>query len=97
MLECKSQNGNIVIVCRNFPANTGLHGAFTINSFKTHYQSELLGHFSVCLPPQCWRNNIEREKGSTKRKKMRLVEVSQLFLSGSVGTVIKHVVSKDHF
>ena len=20
-----------------------------------HYQSELLGHFPVCLPPQCWR------------------------------------------
>ena len=22
---------------------------------KLHYQSKLLGHFPVCLPPQCWR------------------------------------------
>ena len=74
------------------------HLYITVGSEHCFYlqsQSKLLGHFCVSLSPQCWCtrfgdwtaiNNFERDKESTRRKKQeRLVKVSQLFLSESVG------------
>ena len=51
MLECKNQHGNIVTLRRNFPANTGLHEAYTINSFLKTLPVEIVGTLSCLLAP----------------------------------------------
>ena len=66
---------------------------------KLQSQSKWLEHFGVSLSPQCWCtrfgdrtaiNNFERDEGSTRREKQRLVKVSQLFLCETVGSCDKH-------
>ena len=67
-------------------------------TFLTYLQSQskLLAHFAVFLPSQCWCarfgeltaiNNIGRTRRQTRSKKQHWVEVSQLFLSETVGIV----------
>ena len=50
----QKQQGNIVTVCGNFPANTGFHRAHIINSFLNTVQDKLVGTHSVSLSSQCW-------------------------------------------
>ena len=91
MLECKNQNGNIVTVCRNYPANTGLHGAYTINSFLKTLPVEIVGTLSCLLAPlnvgvqdmvtKLRLTALRGRRGAREGKKQRLVQVSQLLLS----------------
>jgi len=80
----QKQQGNIVMVCGNFPANTGFHRAHIINSFLNTVPDKLVGTHSVSLPSQCTLT-LRGRRGAQEWKKQRSVEVSQLFLTGTVG------------
>ena len=67
-------------------------------TFLTHLQSQskFLAQFAVFLPSQCWCarfgeltaiNNIGRTMRRARSKKQHQVEVSQLFLSETVGII----------
>ena len=66
-----------------------------VNQSEQQSQSRLLGHLTVFLPSQCWCarfgeltaiNNIGRTRRRARSEiKLRWVDVSQLFLSETVG------------